>query len=130
MKGKSFNWEYWSYNILAVATPGKGAHVALPLQLDIFPGTTHQFLCHSLIGYRELELIGTQGSSRAWGRLKPTLNHLSLIGFEDETLTLELVDIACINASAVDKEKMEIDKKPQGHNDNWYEGGDDFSFAW
>ena len=86
--------------------------MAFPAQLDVFAAGAHQALGDFLVGDGEFKLVALYGCAVHFGRAESALYHLALVGLEEETLFLEIVDVACVDASAVDEEETEEDKKP------------------
>ena len=95
-------------HVLAVTTPWQCTQITLPMQFNTYTRALLQLTCHALASHRELQLIGLQVS--ALRRLKPSQNHLTLIGLKDKTLFLEIIDIAFIHALAIDKAEFKKDK--------------------
>ena len=113
---------------LAVAAPREGPHVAHPFELDVFAGAAHQRVCHFLVGDGELELVGVQSVDVDGLRLEAALYHLALVGLEYHAFVLEVVDVAGVDACAVDEEEVEIDECRQAQHHHGHDDGDDFCF--
>ena len=125
----SIHREHFGGDKLAVAAPGKGAHVTFPSEFHMFSGASHQFVGHSLVCHREFEFIGAQiGGGVAVG-LEAGLYHLALVGLEDDAFLLEIVDIPGVDAGAVYEKEVEININR--HCYDGYRGAysDDFCFA-
>lgn len=124
-----FHRQHLGDDEFAVAAPGEGAHVADPFQFDVLAGAAHQRVGHPLTGDGELELIGAQRPVGVGGGLETALYHLALVGLENDSLALEIIDVAGIDARTIHEEEMEEDKEPQGYNDNCRDDEDDFRFG-
>jgi hypothetical protein len=72
-------------------------------------------LGYTLIFNRELELVRLNSRRGVLGVIAG-LNHLAFVGLEDEPFLLEVVEVAGIDACAVDEEEAEEDEHREGDN--------------
>ena len=125
----SLDREQFGGDVLAGAAPGEGAHVALPAQLDVLAGAAHEGVGQLAVGDGEFELVAAQAVAGVAAGFEAALDHLALVGLEDDALPLEVVDVARVDAGAVDEEETEIDEGGERQNDDGDEDGDDFGFT-
>ena len=116
-------------DVLAVAAPGEGAHIAFPTQFYAFARATHKGVCHGLVGDGEFELVAAESVGAVVGAFEAALYHLPFVGFEDNPLLLEVVDVAGVDARAVDEEEVEIDEQSQCDGGGGRDYCDDFCFG-
>ena len=110
-KAKLFNRQHLGSDVLAVAAPWQGAHIAFPAQLDMFARGTHQLVGHGLISYGELQLIGMQSFGTFPHRFETGLDNLPFVSFEYDTFLLKLVQVASIDYTTIDEKETEKDKR-------------------
>ena len=120
--------EHFGGDILAVAAPGEGGHIAFPAEFDVLAGAAHEGVGKGVVGDGELEFVAVQAVDVA-ARLEAALNHLALVGFEEDAFALEIVDVAGVDAAAVDEEEAEVDKDCECQEKDEADDGDDFRFA-
>ena len=109
--------QHFGGDILAVAAPGEGGHIAFPAEFDVLAGAAHEGVGKGVVGDGELEFVAVQASG-AVARLEAALNHLALVGFEEDAFALEIVDVAGVDAAAVDEAETEEDE--EGERENGY----------
>ena len=68
-----------------------------------------QLLCHLLVHDRELELVRLDGALYL-GILQARLDHLALVGLEEKTLFLEIIDVSFVYSFAIDEAELDKDK--------------------
>lgn len=125
----SVDGEDFVNDVLAVSAPGEGGEVAFPSEFDVLSRAAHQTVGHGVVCHRELEFVAAQAIHIVIGGLETALNHLAFVGLEYYALPLEVVDVARIDAAAVDKEETEIDKQGEHQNQNEAHDGDNLCFA-
>ena len=103
--------------------------MAFPAQLDVLAAGAHQALGDFLVGDGEFEFVALYRCCVHFGRAESALYHLALVGLEDDALFLEIVDVAGVDAGAVDEEEAEENEQSKCQNDNCGADGDDFCFA-
>ena len=96
----------------AVPAPGQCTEIALPVQLDAGTRAFVDLLGHALAHYRELELVRLDRALHL-GVFQSGLDHLALVGLEDESFFLEIVDISLVHAFAIDEAELDEDKRCQ-----------------
>ena len=119
-----FHREDFGDDILTLSAPGEGAEVAVPLELHTLARAAHQAVGQRLVGDRELELVAPQAVGIGVGGLEAALYHLALIGLEDDALPLEVVDVARIDATAVDEAEAEVEEQRQRQHEYERNDGD------
>lgn len=110
-EAKLFNRQHLGSDVLAVAAPRQGAHIAFPAQLDMFSRGTHQLVSHGLISYGELQLIGMQSFGTLPHRFETGLDNLPFVSFEYDTFLLKIVQVASIDSTTIDEKETEKDKR-------------------
>ena len=85
--------------------------MAFPAQLDVLAAGAHQALGDFLVGDGEFEFVALYRCGVHFGRTESALYHLALVGLEEDALFLEIVDVASVDACAVDEKEAEEDKK-------------------
>jgi len=114
-------------DVLAVSAPGEGAEIALPAELDVATGTAHEGVGDSLVGDGELELVAADGVSAGAARLEAALDDLALVGFENYPLFLEIVEVASVDAGAIDE--IEAEKDEERQCDYHHQRGDGYNLG-
>ena len=116
-------------DVLAVAAPGEGGHVAFPAKLDLLASAAHQSVGDLIVGDGELELVAVQAVGAFASRAEAALYYLALVGLEDDTFLLEIVELTGIDAAAIDEEEAEIDEQCERQQDDEAGDSNDFCFA-
>jgi len=113
----SLDRELLGGDVLAVAAPEEGAHVAFPAQLDVLAAGTHQPVGHGFVGDGEIQLVGVQPLRAFAHRLESALYDFAFVGLEYKAFLLKIVEVAGIDSAAIDKEEVEKDEhdKQQVH---------------
>lgn len=103
--------------------------MAFPAQLYVFAAGAHKAFGDFLVGDGEFEFVALYRCGVHFSRAESALYHLALVCLEEDALFLEIVDVASVDASAVDEEETEENEQYECQNDNGGTDGDDFCFA-
>ena len=74
----------------------------------MFSGAAHQCVCHGFVGDGEFELVALQLAQTISAALETGLDHLAFVGFENDALSLDVVDVAGVDSGALDEEETEV----------------------
>ena len=92
----------------------------------MFSGAAHQRVGHGFVGDREFELVALQLGHSISAALESGLDHLAFVGFENDALSLDVVDVAGVDSCAVDEAEAEVYENGQCHHEHRRDDGHNF----